>query len=293
MNLRKKIKTRKIKKYKKKNFKGGNSKKIFDFYDEHNYGDNILSLKFLYNISKDLKNNNIQINYYYNPLTIKNKDELERYIDPEIVKLHALNEHTNKNNMIQLRSGKHFPLSPSIIREEHHGFYYSNLVKFLGLEKSSINTELFQKEPYLLELYEKFDSKFKDVDILLINSIPNTVKFESIGSDFNIEKINNLGIELSKKYKVVCTNKINDTIPCTLTDNLKLQDIGAISTHAKYIIAVDTGPIVPCYNEYAKKHVKKWFFITSLTAKFSGIDYMEINSLDKLNSIPSIIDQNI
>ena len=48
-------------------------------------------------------------------------------------------------------------------------------------------------------------------------------------------------------------------IECTMRDGLTMQDIGTISTHAKYIIAVHSGPIVPCYNSITKKNVKKWF----------------------------------
>jgi len=75
----------------------------------------------------------------------------------------------------------------------------------------------------------------------------------------NVKKdFDNMIKTLHNKYKIVTTEKIKD-IPCTRDNKLMLKDIGAISTHAKYIIFINSGPITPCLNSYALKHVKKWF----------------------------------
>ena len=64
--------------------------------------------------------------------------------------------------------------------------------------------------------------------------------------------------KLSTKYKVVTTNKV-ENILCTMDDNLTIKDIAAISTSVKYIIAINTGPLVGCLNTYALKNVTKWY----------------------------------
>jgi hypothetical protein len=47
-----------------------------------------------------------------------------------------------------------------------------------------------------------------------------------------------------------------DDIACTLNEGLTLKDIAAISGHVKYIIAVNTGPLVGCFNKMAFENVK-------------------------------------
>ena len=59
-------------------------KKTFYFYNKFHYGDHILNLKFFYNISNILKDNNILINYYYDVNYIKNIDELKRYVNSDL-----------------------------------------------------------------------------------------------------------------------------------------------------------------------------------------------------------------
>jgi hypothetical protein len=63
---------------------------------------------------------------------------------------------------------------------------------------------------------------------------------------------------LSEKYNVVTTNKIKDIL-CTHDNNLSIKDIGSISAHVNYIIAINTGPLTVCLNSYALNRVKKWF----------------------------------
>jgi hypothetical protein len=59
-------------------------------------------------------------------------------------------------------------------------------------------------------------------------------------------------------------------IPSANKDGLSLQQIGAISTHARYIIGIDTGALTGCFNTYTKKYVKKWII-------FGKIKWKEVN----------------
>ena len=51
--------------------------RIYHFYNDYHYGDNILNLKFLNILSSFLETNNIRIYYYYNHYYIKRIKELE------------------------------------------------------------------------------------------------------------------------------------------------------------------------------------------------------------------------
>jgi hypothetical protein len=233
---------------------GPNTPKVFHFFNKHHYGDNILNLKFFYNIAEILKQNNIIIKYYYSPEYITRREELDRYIHANnTVSLHPLHEkpgHAHElwmGNPIQIENVHH------TIMDKYFNLYYINIMKILGLEHVKINTSLYQDEPYLQEIYNKLDPKFQNVDILIINAEPKSNQLI-----YNKDKFNKMCIRLSKNYKVVTTNCVIPEIVCTMDAKLMLQDIGAISTHAKYIIGTHSGPVTACFNSTTHANVKKW-----------------------------------
>jgi hypothetical protein len=256
---------------------GGNQVNTFHFYNDCHYGDNILNLKFLYNISKILKEKNIKIKYYYMNAYIKNIDELERYIDKEVLTLHPSSE--KPHNAIQLWMGE--PVN-SIGNGEFQNFYnkfYKKILTHLGLNDMKIDTSLFQKEDYLLDIYNKLDPKFKDIDILIINGLPQSGQF-----DMDKTKMDAFIKDLASKYKVVTTDEVSSNIVSTRIDKLKMQDIGAISTHAKYIIGVFTGPFTSLFNIHTKNYVKKWYILNNAPFQFD-INYEYIHNMNELDKI--------
>lgn len=238
-------KTRRIRK-----LKGGEAVKEFSFYNWFHYGDHIWNLRLFFNNAALLKSKGIKIKYFYDYNYIKNVDELKRYVDPDVV---TLETGSPPDGAIELwirddiDGVSRSDLEPFFIK------YYGKIIKILGLEGHDINTSLYQKEDYLQDIYNKLDDKFKDLDILVINAAPQSAQY----GNFDAERFKEACIKLSKKYKIASTSEADPSISCTMRDGLLLQDIGAISTHAKYIIAVQSGPIVPCYNEATKQNVKK------------------------------------
>jgi len=285
-----------------------NETKTFNFYNKFShYGDCILNLKFLYVIREHLKNNNIIINYYYDSDKIKNVDEIKRYVDTSTVNLMPFNtkpenaflieNNTEMSESMESIKSKNVPIFYNIQIHEsindvnhkkwdeffHH--YYKNILNILNLQNLSIDTSLYQKEDYLLNVYEKLDPKYKNIDILIINGQPITeIRM------YNKEKLDALCVRLASKYNVVTTSCVNDTITCTMRDNLKMQDIGAISTHAKYIIGINTGPLTACFNFYAKEHVKKWFILhTDSKFNLKEVNNLIISHTDQIDTIDSQI----
>jgi hypothetical protein len=242
---------------KRKRIKGGSATppngepKVVHFHNNGHYGDHIFNLKFFLVNTKILKERGIQIHYYYDDGYIKDRSELEAYVDPEVVHLHPIAEKPesaieiyigNKIGDLTHRKFKTFMIE-----------FYKQIVKHLGLEDLNIDLSLFQKEDYLLDIYAKLGPKFHDVDVLILNSPPASRQFPG----YDQAKFDALATRLSKRFKVAVISAVND-IPCTRTDGLKLRDVGAVSTHAKFIIGMNSGPIVPCLNIYAKNSVKKW-----------------------------------
>lgn len=253
----------------------GGSREI-TFYNKYHYGDHIFNLKFLYKISSKLKEMGIHVRYLYDPNYIKNPDELRRYVDPAVVTLDTINRLTPGaielwmgnpiNNLVITRNTE----KNSIGLDVYFDMFYKNIVSHLGIDPASINTSLYQDEPYLQDIYAKLDPKFKDLYILIINAEPKSGQVV-----FHKKHFEEMCKRLAMKYRVAITSPIHgvDTIPCTMQDGLMLQDIGAISTHAKYIIAIHSGPLVPCFNAATKAHVRKWVLFAD-----NGTYHSQINA---------------
>jgi len=268
-----------------------NGLSIYNLYNKYHYGDNLLNLKFLYNISNTLKENKIFIRYYYEQDYIKKPEELGRYVNKESVEIMPMGVMPPTATEITMDGVKETPgyktgihnIPDNISIFDFDKFYvafYDRILKIIGLSHLNIDRSLFQKEDYLGDLYNKLDSKFKDIDILIINAAPQSGQFR-----YDKEKFDAMCVNLSKKYNIVTTQPVIDSIKCTMRDGLFLQDIGAISTHAKYIISVHSGPIVPCYNLMAKNYVKRWIVCVNQEYKMNDVDTVIINSCDQLGDI--------
>jgi len=250
---------------------------IHHFYNKWHYGDNILNLKFFFNISDILKKRGIFIHYYYDTEYCTNADELERYVDAECVSLNPLSE--KPDSAIETWMGNKID---GVIHEEfdrYYRLYYTNLLKLLQLDDPALNIDvsLYQNEPYLDAIYDKLDPIFKDADILIVNSSPGSGQFI-----YNKYIFDNFCILLSKEYKVVTTTPVTDDIASTMREGLKLQDIGAISTRAKYIIAANSGPFTACCNLKTQRSVKHWFLLDNHIFKFNEIQYTAITDLNEI-----------
>jgi hypothetical protein len=262
--------------------RGGDQPKIFHFYNKFHYGDNIVNLKFFFVNAKILKERNIQIHYYYDNVYIKDIKELERYVDPVVVYLHPLSE--KPESAIELWMGTPINNITYGNTDKYFNEFYKQILKYIGLDNLQIDTSLYQKEDYLLDIYKKLDPKFQDIDVLLLNNEPSSGQFEFDKTKFD-ELANRL---LSKKLKIVVLKPVGD-IPSTNTAGLLLQDIGAISTHARYIVGTDTGALIPCFNIHTKQYVKKWIIFCKYDAKFNDIETVILTKKENVNSAERFI----
>ena len=69
-------------------------------------------------------------------------------------------------------------------------------------------------------------------------------------------------IDLSKKYNVVTTQKV-DGIKCTRDYNLTVKDIAAISLNIPKFIAIESGVITGLYNKFVVDNPQKVVFTLS------------------------------
>jgi len=223
-------------------------------FNTNHVGDHIFNLKFFFNIAPILKQESIHINYYFKPTNFVK--ELVRYTNPDVVTLvpttafHTIPQPAHNLWMGHSKNGMIFESFFDVYFRE----YYKCILSILQLDKHNISCDIYQPEEYLLDVYNGLDDKYKNLDILILNNLPQSGQF-----NYDKTQMDDLCLFLHSLFNVAVSTYINDDIKCTEKDNLTIQDIGAIATHCKYVVGVHSGPMVGCYNSLAKAHVMKWF----------------------------------
>jgi hypothetical protein len=239
-----------------------------------------MNLRFFKSNADLLRKHDIQIVYYFNP-GLSNSKELENYIDKDIVTLKPINElqiPTNPDTTIELWMGNNIDNLTHREFEKYYESFYNNIYKYIYIDK--IIDSMWLDEPYLLTHHDTLDTKFKNLDIFILNNIATHNRFDPYN------ELNEIAIKLSKKYKVATICKVSDDIPSTLDSGLSLYDIGAIGTHAKDIISIVSGPITTLFNAATKNHVQKWFAIHTYGVNFDF--YSTNNTLINTNNLDPI-----
>jgi hypothetical protein len=128
------------------------------------------------------------------------------------------------------------------------------------------------------------DLKYKNIDILILNSKPLSNQYNYIVNDWNnyINLIKNL-------FKICTTTKINDILS-TEDDNLTIKSIASISTNVKIIIAVNSGVLPGLLNEYTLKNVKQVYIFDDKNY-YSYPNFMKKNNINEItiNELKTII----
>ena len=226
--------------------------KIFHFHNKYHLGDNLLNLKYLLYLSNYLKKKDYIVYYYYDVSWPYNKlSTLQSYTDPTVVQLKPL--HGKPSSSIELWMGIDIDGVNHRNAEVYYDKFYKNILKYFGITDFSLSTSIWVDEPFLKSVYDSLDPKYKNIDILILNSIGRSGQYN------NNRTLNDLVRYLTKRFNIVVSDPVDNV---TSAQDLSLQQIGAISTHAKYVISTCSGPQIPCFNRYTKEHVKKWFLVT-------------------------------
>lgn len=154
--------------------------------------------------------------------------------------------------------------------------FFKELSKIIGLESPINETKdmLLHNEDLLLE-----NSLSGPLDFLFINSPPLSGQFR--GYDEN--KINKIIGQLKEKGKIITTAPNKYGLPCTRDFDLKLMQIGNLSIKCKNIIAINTAPIIACFNIFNIN-----FFDNFLVLE-NAISYSYNRRIKNINNIDNII----
>jgi hypothetical protein len=261
--------------------------KILHFHGIHNLGDIVFNFIIFYNIKQYLEENNITIYFYMR------NEHIEQMNDFKPIKGMKIFDISKKpSNSIELWDCNDYIFEPNGKKNNHSkifsGFsqnlYY---VKYFNIRLKKLNipitiSNFCYEDPDLLIRYEKLDNKFKNLDILFVNS-------DAQSGQYNYdEKLWKYAINiLNSRYKIVTTKKIDENIISTRDDNLNIKDIAAISTHVKVVIAINTGVFTGFLNKYTLNNVNKFYIFDNRTyynyPKFENKKFLRDISLEELD----------
>lgn len=238
-------------------------------------GDCVFVMILFYNIKDYIEKNNIFINFYclsefhkqLNEFNVSNNIKLLDYKE-EGLNIHPTNNHFDYNFLKNIIG---------ISFNEFYVNFYNNLLKELNINYTLTN--LSYKDEDLLVRYNnlnnKYNNELKNIDFLVINSIPFSKQIEYIETDWN-----NFCIKLNNKYNIITTKKI-EGIKCTLDYDLTLKDIASISTNIKNIIGINTGVIVGLFNEYTLTNIDNCYYFDH-NVFYSYPKFKKVNNLNDL-----------
>jgi len=244
------------------------------FHNNFHLGDCLLVLRFMFAIKEHLQENNICIIFHYKQCYMgQYLKELEVYSVPATIELTshpypAISYDTWMGHSVNGQSHENWVV--------YFEMYYKKIVHCLGLNPERIACRVWQPEPYLHAICDGLPDPCKHVDILVINGTAHSGQYNRDRSEMDA-----LCRFLDASYTIISTRKV-DNISCTLDYDLRVRDIGAIATRARFVIAIFTGPMCALYSEEAKAFVTKWFIIASNNIHYNhtGIDYTMITNGD-------------
>ena len=240
--------------------------RILVLQNGHHLGDNIINFIFFNKIKDYIEKNNIIIHYHC----------LEKYHN------NLTEFNCSKNIIIKEWENKGYILWQGGNTPHHHCIedklcgMFNIFLKDAAIPLS-VNSFEYQ-DPELFTRYKNLDDKYKNIDILVINSTP-------LSSQYNYSKEiwNDFIIRLNQKYLVAVTEKVNDNI--LSLHEMSVKNIAAIALKVKKIIAINTGPSIPLYNTDILNSVEVIYL-------FGGCGQhktRKIQQLDKLNQLSFLL----
>ena len=256
-------------------------------HNEFHLGDSVFNIILISNIIKKyLIDNNIKIYYYCQGIYI---DQLKEFNNCKNVIILPINEKP-KNSLQLWINNKTINFTMDKVYTEvikrgmkrlFYDIYYCKFFnKFFDLFNLRLKlVKFYYKDRDLIIRYKNimnnFDEKYKNIDILVINSQPFSEQYK-----YNKLEWDKYIIELNKKYKIITTTKV-DGIHCTMDDNFTIKDIASLSINVKVIIAVNSGVVPGLLNKYTLNNVKQ-FYIFDDRCKYS---YNKFQNKENINDI--------
>jgi len=263
-----------------------NKQVIIEIENSNHLGDQIINFIFFYKIKNYIEENNIIIHYY---CLEKHHKNVKDFNCSNNIKILALSLPYVKKYYVlwqgsELESCKYiFSNMESYLVYRKFSNIESYLVHMFNKFLKTFNipltvTDFEYEDTDLIDRYNNLENKYKDIDILIVNSQP-------LSGQYNYNKLewDKYIVNISSKYNIAIatTELVNDNI--LSLHNMGLKDIAAISIKAKYIIAINTGPFIPMFNKYTLDNVTKIFLFGGCNFMTRKIICLENSSINILN----------
>lgn len=249
-----------------------NEEKIYHFHCDYHLGDSVFNIIWLNSWTPYIEENNISIFYYVSNQYII---QLQEFIKSQRIILKTLKQKPPyslslwmgdplfKNIIFQLYNItliKYFPLNIYLAK------FYNKYLNYLNINHVPQMKTFEYEDSTLLDIYETLDEKYKDLDILVINSLPRSNQFV-----YNTEEWDSFIIKLfTYHFKFIYTtpssvlNNVGLYEKCSISDNLTIKQLASISTKTKVIIAVNSGVMPGLLNIYTLKNVKQVYIFDNI-----------------------------
>lgn len=267
-----------------------NEHKIYYFHCEYHLGDSVFNVIWLNRWIPYIEENNIIIFYYVSNEYII---QLQEFVKSQKIILKPLNQKPQfsfhlwmgdpyfKDKIFQsynINRIKDFPLNIYLAK------YYNKYLNELNIKNVPQMNSFEYNDSTLLDIYETLDEKYKDLDILVINSLPRSNQFV-----YNSEEWDSFIIKLStSSFKFIYTtpssvlNKVGLYDKCTMSDNLSIKQLAAISTKTKVIIAVNSGVMPGVLNIYTLTNVKQVYIFDDIW-RYNFLKFKTKSSPNEIN----------
>jgi len=256
--------------------------KIYHLHNIYGLGDSVFNLIFFNIISNFIVKCNIKIYYYAKSEYLL---QLKEFIYSPNIFLCSLDykpyfsiELWFNNDYFELKhSDQQFP-------HDYNNYcikFFNSVLNKLHFNISINNIIYFDND--LITRYDNIPDKYKNFDILILNSQPFSGQYT-----YNKGEWDNYIISLhSQNFKILTTTKV-DNLLCSSDDNLSIKDIASLSTKAKVVIAINSGVFPGLLNVLTLQNVKH-FYIFDNRCYYSYPNFENKNnindiSVDELNN---------
>lgn len=258
--------------------------KILYFHNIYGLGDSVFNLIFFNIINNLIIKKKIKIFYYTKIEYIK---QLNEFIINNNINLLSLEEKPDNSVELWIENDYFEYTFTNLLKrvrnnsnETHIKFndfykgYFNAVFKKSGFN-ITINRFVYYDED-LLNRYNLIPDKYKNFDILILNSQPCSGQYKYIKEEWD-----NYIIGLNNRFKILTTTKVNDDILCTYDDKLTIKDIASLSTKAKVVIAINSGVVPGLLNFYTLTNMKH-FYIFDNNCCYSYPNFENRNNINDI-----------